>query len=72
MSTVFIFSAGIVVFALVTLASLWAGYLVFQRAWVVDNPDLPQDEDNIRPLVGRYKVLQSHRSASPAPPTTPR
>lgn len=59
MSVLLIFAAGIVVFALVTLASLWTGYLVFQRAWVAANPDLPDDEDNIRPLVGRYEVLQS-------------
>ena len=48
--TVLILIAGSVVFAVTTLAALWAGYLLFQQRWVTDNSDLTFEDDDIRPL----------------------
>ncbi len=52
-ATFFIFAAGCTVFALTTLASLWAGYLAMQRAWVDENAELLIEEDNVRPLLSK-------------------
>jgi hypothetical protein len=64
-STILVFAAGIVVFTIVTLASLWVGYLSFQHAWVAENPDVPREDDDIRPLTGSYEALRSQPAQSP-------
>jgi hypothetical protein len=59
MSVMLIFIAGTIVFSIVTLATLWAGYLSVQRAWVSENSELvDEDIDDIRPLVGQYPELR--------------
>ncbi|MDH3681019.1 MAG: hypothetical protein OEV40_13850 [Acidimicrobiia bacterium] len=50
MSTTLLLAVGCIVFAITTLASLWAGYLLLQRAWVNQNPELASAGDKIRPL----------------------
>ncbi len=67
MSDLIIFAAGCIVFAITTLASLWAGYLFFQREWVAQNRDLTTVEDRIRPLFRRFYPEQRPRKAALAP-----
>ncbi len=47
MSTTMILVAGCTVFTITTLAALWAGYLIFQRAWANQNPTMTTESDNI-------------------------
>lgn len=65
MSDTILFAIGCCVFAVTTLASLWAGYLLMQRQWVEQNPELTDEEDHIRPLFSRtYPEQQrSHHRA---------
>ena len=71
MSTLLIFIFGIVVFTIATLASLWTGYLALQRVWVDENPGVPQDDDDIRPLIGEYEALRDRsESVSTSVPTS--
>lgn len=53
MSDTVILALGSGVFAITTLASLWVGYLVMQRQWVAENPELTDESDQIRPLLHR-------------------
>ena len=48
--TILILIAGVVVFAVTTLAALWTGYLLLQQRWVAENPGLTFEDDDIRPL----------------------
>ena len=50
-SSTFILTAGCVVFAVVTVASLWVGYILLQRAWVAQNPDLSPEDGSIGPFL---------------------
>ncbi|MEM7324847.1 MAG: hypothetical protein AAF531_17300 [Actinomycetota bacterium] len=64
MSNTVIFAAGSTIFALTTLASLWAGYLFFQRHWVSQNSNLTSVEDHIRPLLRRFYPEQRRPSSA--------
>lgn len=64
MSDTLIFATGCIVFAVTTLASLWAGYLIMQRWWVVQNPELTDEGDDIRPLFGRSYPEQRKRQVA--------
>lgn len=64
MSTSLLFAVGCVVFATTTLASLWVGYLLLQRAWVNQNPELATASDHIGPLLARNHPTQQRPSAT--------
>ena len=53
MSTTLLFAVGCILFAVTTFASLWVGYLLLQRAWVNQNPELTSEEDSINPLFAK-------------------
>ena len=50
MSDLAIILVGVGLFVITTVASLWTGYLVFQRNWVAQNLDLTDPHDDITPL----------------------
>ena len=62
MSNTLIFAMGCAVFAITTLASLWVGYLLMQRQWVAQNPELTDETDRIRPLFSRAYPEQRHEA----------
>ena len=69
-STTVILIAGCTVFAITTLAALWAGYLALQERWVEENLHLTYEDDGIRPVRARAYPLQRGRRR-PTLPTQP-
>lgn len=51
MSTTLLFVIGCTVFAITTMAALWAGYIAFQRAWVNQNSELATEADEVGTLL---------------------